>query len=209
MRIGGALGNVGDVIGKITKLVDQLKDVVGGADKGGGRPPAAASAPTGAPGWDGKSSFDAAGGAKGKDGMPALDGGPQRAPGAQGAQAPGDSGKALDVARSLIGRGYGDINSGTPVGRDSPNMNCAQFVNAVYPDLPSGAPRLHAMATPGDASSAKPGDVLTSTQPGPYGHVGIMTERNTVIHSIPGRGVHESSLAAFQASSPVEGVIHR
>jgi cell wall-associated NlpC family hydrolase len=65
------------------------------------------------------------------------------------------------------------------------------------------------MATPGDASSAKPGDVLTSTQPGPYGHVGIMTERNTVIHSIPGRGVHESSLAAFQASSPVEGVIHR
>ncbi|HVE86281.1 MAG TPA: LysM peptidoglycan-binding domain-containing protein, partial [Myxococcales bacterium] len=33
------------------------------------------------------------------------------------------NGASLDTARSLIGRGYGDINSATPVGRHSPEMN--------------------------------------------------------------------------------------
>lgn len=192
MRIGG---NVNEAMG--CGCQPAAAGVGEARTPGSARPPAAAQAPTSPAGWNGKSSFEAPHGAA-KGGMPALDGraAPQGAPG-------------VDVARSLIGRGYGDINSGTPVGRDSPNMNCAQFVNAVYPDLPSGAPALHGMAKPGDASSARPGDVLTSTQPGPYGHVGILTESGSVIHSIPGRGVHESSLAEFQASSPVEGVIHR
>jgi cell wall-associated NlpC family hydrolase len=86
-------------------------------------------------------------------------------------------------------------------------MHCAQFVNAVYPDLPPRAPELASMAQPG--LEPKPGDVLTSSQPAPWGHVGIMTEQGTVIHSIPGRGVHESSMAAFEASSPITGVIPR
>jgi cell wall-associated NlpC family hydrolase len=117
--------------------------------------------------------------------------------------------EALDLARSLIGRAYGDPAgaSGAAVGPDSPFMHCAQFVNAVYPDLPPRAPELASMAQPG--LEPKPGDVLTSTQPAPWGHVGIMTEKGTVIHSIPGRGVHESTLAEFEASSPVTGVIPR
>jgi len=116
---------------------------------------------------------------------------------------------ALDQARSLIGRGYGDPAgaSGEAVGPNSPTMHCAQFVNAVYSDLPPRAPELAQMATPG--LEPKAGDVLTSTQPAPWGHVGIMTDQGTVIHSIPGVGVHESSLAQFEASSPVTGVIPR
>ena len=115
----------------------------------------------------------------------------------------------LDLARSLIGREYGDPAgaSGAAVGPDSPFMHCAQFVNAVYPDLPPRAPELAQMAQPG--LEPKAGDVLTSTQPAPWGHVGIMTEKGTVIHSIPGVGVHESTLAEFEASSPVTGVIPR
>jgi LysM repeat protein len=121
----------------------------------------------------------------------------------------GDSAAALDTARSLIGREYGDPAgaSGEAVGPDSPFMHCAQFVNAVYPDLPPRAPELQGMATPGLEPNA--GDVLTSNSPAPWGHVGIMTEKGTVIHSIPGVGVHESSLAEFEASSPVTGVIPR
>jgi LysM repeat protein len=116
---------------------------------------------------------------------------------------------ALDRARGLIGREYGDPAgaSGEAVGPNSPYMHCAQFVNAVYPDLPPRAPELTDMATPG--AEPKAGDVLTSNQPAPWGHVGIMTEKGTVIHSIPGVGVHESSLAEFEASSPVTGVIPR
>jgi len=115
----------------------------------------------------------------------------------------------LDLARSLIGRAYGDPAgaSAAAVGPDSPFMHCAQFVNAVYPDLPASAPQLASMAQQG--VEPKPGDVLTSTQPAPWGHVGIMTEQGTVIHSIPGRGVHESSMAEFEASSPVTGVVPR
>jgi cell wall-associated NlpC family hydrolase len=116
---------------------------------------------------------------------------------------------ALERARGLIGRAYGDpaAASAEPVGPNSPFMHCAQFVNAVYPDLPASAPQMASMATPG--LEPKAGDVLTSTSPAPWGHVGIMTEKGTVIHSIPGRGVHESSLAEFEASSPVTGVIPR
>jgi cell wall-associated NlpC family hydrolase len=119
------------------------------------------------------------------------------------------SAEALERARGLIGRAYGDPAgaSGEAVGPDSPFMHCAQFVNAVYSDLPPRAPELASMATPG--LEPKPGDVLTSNQPAPWGHVGIMTDKGTVIHSIPGRGVHESSLAEFEASSPVTGVIPR
>jgi murein DD-endopeptidase MepM/ murein hydrolase activator NlpD len=115
---------------------------------------------------------------------------------------------ALDKARGLIGRAYGDPSgaSGEAVGPNSPFMHCAQFVNAVYPDLPPSAPQLTDMATPG--AEPKAGDVLCSDQPAPWGHVGIMTEKGTVIHSIPGTGVHES-LAEFEASSPVTGVIPR
>ena len=121
----------------------------------------------------------------------------------------GSSSDALDRARSLIGRAYGDPAgaSGAAVGPDSPFMHCAQFVNAVYPDLPPSAPQLTQMATPG--LEPKAGDVLTSNAPPPWGHVGIMTEKGTVIHSIPGTGVHESSLAEFEASSPITGVIPR
>jgi cell wall-associated NlpC family hydrolase len=86
-------------------------------------------------------------------------------------------------------------------------MHCAQFVNAVYPDLPPRAPELAGMAKAG--VQPKAGDVLCSTQPAPWGHVGIMTDKGTVIHSIPGAGVHESSLAQFEASSPITGVIPR
>jgi murein DD-endopeptidase MepM/ murein hydrolase activator NlpD len=120
-----------------------------------------------------------------------------------------DTAQALDTARSLIGREYGDPAgaSGEAVGPDSPFMHCAQFVNAVYPDLPPRAPELEAMSTPG--LEPKAGDVLASTSPAPWGHVGIMTEKGTVVHSIPGVGVHESSLAEFEASSPVTGVIPR
>jgi len=107
----------------------------------------------------------------------------------------------------LIGRGYGDIDSGTPVGRDSPVMNCAQFVNAVYPDLRSGAPALTAMSAKG--AQPGPGDVICSGSPPPYGHVGIMTDQGTVIHSTPGQGVHESALGEFTAYSPIDGVIPR
>jgi LysM repeat protein len=116
---------------------------------------------------------------------------------------------ALDRARSLIGRAYGDPAgaSGEAVGPNSPYMHCAQFVNAVYPDLPPRAPELTSMATPG--IEPKAGDVICSNQPAPWGHVGIMTEKGTVIHSIPGVGVHESSLAEFEASSPITGVIPR
>jgi cell wall-associated NlpC family hydrolase len=117
------------------------------------------------------------------------------------------NGAALDTARSLIGRGYGDINSATPVGRDSPVMNCAQFVNAVYPDLPSGAPALTAMSTPG--AQPRAGDVICSHSPPPYGHVGIVTGQGSVIHSTPGQGVHESPLSEFTASSPIDGIIPR
>lgn len=138
------------------------------------------------------------------EGMPVLDGGQTG-----GVTSPGgaSAGGALEVARSLIGRAYGDPSgaSGAAVGRDSPFMHCAQFVNAVYPNLPPGAPRLAAMATPGN--DPKPGDVVTSTQPAPWGHVGIYTERGTIIHSIPGRGVHESSRAEFEAYSPISGTI--
>jgi murein DD-endopeptidase MepM/ murein hydrolase activator NlpD len=129
------------------------------------------------------------------------------------AQAPGGTSSSttadLEQARSLIGRAYGDPAgaSGEAVGPDSPYMHCAQFVNAVYPDLPPRAPELASMATPG--LEPKAGDVLASNQPAPWGHVGIMTEKGTVIHSIPGVGVHESSLAQFEASSPVTGVIPR
>jgi murein DD-endopeptidase MepM/ murein hydrolase activator NlpD len=128
-----------------------------------------------------------------------------------GAQPAGgtDTTQALDTARGLIGREYGDPAgaSGEAVGPDSPFMHCAQFVNAVYSDLPPRAPELEAMSTPG--LEPKAGDVLASTSPAPWGHVGIMTEKGTVIHSIPGVGVHESSLAEFEASSPVTGVIPR
>jgi len=117
------------------------------------------------------------------------------------------NGASLDTARSLIGRGYGDIDSGTPVGRDSPVMNCAQFVNAVYPDLPSGAPALTSMSTPG--AQPKAGDVICSHSPPPYGHVGIATGEGTVIHSTPGVGVHESPMSEFTAYSPIDGVIPR
>jgi hypothetical protein len=117
------------------------------------------------------------------------------------------NGASLDTARSLIGRGYGDINSGTPVGRDSPVMNGAQFVNAVYPDLPSGAPALTDMATPG--AQPKAGDVICSNSPPPYGHVGIATGQGTVVHSTPGVGVHESPMSEFTAYSPIDGVIPR
>jgi LysM repeat protein len=119
------------------------------------------------------------------------------------------SSAALDRAKSLIGRAYGDPAgaSGEAVGPNSPFMHCAQFVNAVYPDLPPRAPELTDMAQPG--VEPKPGDVLCSDQPAPWGHVGIMGENGTVIHSIPGAGVHESSLAQFEASSPVTGVIPR
>jgi len=119
------------------------------------------------------------------------------------------SSAALDRAKGLIGRAYGDPAgaSGEAVGPNSPFMHCAQFVNAVYPDLPPRAPELTDMAQPG--VEPKPGDVLCSDQPAPWGHVGIMGENGTVIHSIPGVGVHESSLAQFEASSPVTGVIPR
>lgn len=119
------------------------------------------------------------------------------------------SADALGRARSLVGRAYGDPAgaSGEAVGPDSPFMHCAQFVNAVYPDLPPRAPELAQMAERGRVPKA--GDVLSSNQPAPWGHVGIMTEKGTVLHSVPGQGVHESSLAAFEASSPVVGVIPR
>ncbi|HEX8704015.1 MAG TPA: LysM domain-containing protein [Myxococcaceae bacterium] len=145
---------------------------------------------------------------------PSLTGEPQgvgAAAPAGAAQPVGSAGSSdkLDLARSLIGRAYGDPAgaSGEAVGPDSPFMHCAQFVNAVYPDLPPRAPELASMAQPG--LEPKAGDVLTSTQPAPWGHVGIMTDKGTVIHSIPGRGVHESTLAEFEASSPVTGVIPR
>lgn len=140
-------------------------------------------------------------------------GGPQGVSGTApaGAAQPVDSAATsdkLDLARSLIGRAYGDPSgaSGAAVGPDSPFMHCAQFVNAVYPYLPPSAPQLASMA---QDVEPKPGDVLTSTQPAPWGHVGIMTEQGTVIHSIPGRGVHESSMAEFEASSPITGVVPR
>ncbi|HLK99045.1 MAG TPA: LysM peptidoglycan-binding domain-containing protein [Myxococcaceae bacterium] len=144
---------------------------------------------------------------------PSLTGGPQAvAPTGEADQVGGTSSStqaALEQARGLIGRAYGDPAgaSGEAVGPDSPFMHCAQFVNAVYPDLPPRAPELASMAQPG--VDPKPGDVVTSAQPAPWGHVGIMTEQGTVIHSIPGRGVHESSMAAFEASSPITGVIPR
>ncbi len=120
-----------------------------------------------------------------------------------------DSADALERARGLIGREYGDPAgaSGEAVGPDSPFMHCAQFVNAVYPDLPPRAPELEQMATPG--LEPKAGDVIASNQPAPWGHVGIMTEKGTVIHSIPGAGVHESSREEFEAYSPITGVIPR
>ena len=120
-----------------------------------------------------------------------------------------DTAQALDTARSLIGREYGDPAgaSGEAVGPDSPFMHCAQFVNAVYPDLPPRAPELAGMATPG--LEPKAGDVIASNQPPPWGHVGIMTEKGTVIHSIPGQGVHESSREEFEMYSPITGVIPR
>lgn len=119
------------------------------------------------------------------------------------------SSESLAVARSLIGRAYGDPAgaSAAPVGRDSPFMHCAQFVNAVYPDLPASAPQLTASATPG--VEPKPGDVVTSNQPAPWGHVGIYTEKGTILHSIPGGGVHESSRAEFEQYSPITGVVQR
>lgn len=144
---------------------------------------------------------------------PSLTGGPQPvAPTGEADPVGGTSSSttaALEQARGLIGRAYGDPAgaSGEAVGPDSPFMHCAQFVNAVYPDLPPRAPELASMAQPG--VDPKPGDVVTSSQPAPWGHVGIMTEQGTVIHSIPGRGVHESSMAAFEASSPITGVIPR
>ena len=144
---------------------------------------------------------------------PSLTGGPQPvAPTGEADPVGGTSSStqaALEQARGLIGRAYGDPAgaSGEAVGPDSPFMHCAQFVNAVYPDLPPRAPELASMAQPG--VDPKPGDVVTSAQPAPWGHVGIMTDQGTVIHSIPGRGVHESSMAAFEASSPITGVIPR
>jgi hypothetical protein len=86
-------------------------------------------------------------------------------------------------------------------------MHCAQFVNAVYSDLPPRAPELQGMATPG--LEPKAGDVIASQEPAPWGHVGIMTEKGTVIHSIPGTGVHESSREEFEQYSPISGVIPR
>jgi LysM repeat protein len=120
-----------------------------------------------------------------------------------------DSADALERARGLIGREYGDPAgaSGEAVGPDSPFMHCAQFVNAVYSDLPPRAPELEQMATPG--LEPKAGDVIASKEPAPWGHVGIMTEKGTVIHSIPGAGVHESSREEFEAYSPISGVIPR
>jgi LysM repeat protein len=121
-------------------------------------------------------------------------------------QAPAEA-ESIALGRSLIGRAYGDPAgaSAEPVGPDSPYMHCAQFVNAVYPDLPASAPQLAGMATPG--MEPGPGDVIASDQPAPWGHVGIMTESGTVLHSIPGVGVHESSLAEFEKYSPISGVI--
>jgi LysM repeat protein len=134
-------------------------------------------------------------------GMPQLN--PPPSGTTQGAQ------QAIDVGRSLIGRAYGDPAgaSAQPVGRNSSYMHCAQFVNAVYPDLPASAPQLHQMSTKG--AEPRPGDVVTSSQPAPWGHVGIMTERGTILHSIPGRGVHESSRAEFEQYSPITGVVQR
>lgn len=128
------------------------------------------------------------------------------------AAAPGSSAKtsdALSRARGLVGRAYGDPAgaSGEAVGPDSPFMHCAQFVNAVYPDLPPRAPELTQMAQRGRAPKA--GDVVASREPAPWGHVGIMTEKGTILHSIPGRGVHESSMADFETYSPIVGVIPR
>jgi len=54
-----------------------------------------------------------------------------------------------------------------------------------------------------------PGDVICSGSPPPYGHVGIMTDQGTVIHSTPGQGVHESALGELTAYSPIDGVIPR
>lgn len=127
---------------------------------------------------------------------------------AAGPSTPGST-ESLEIARSLIGRAYGDPAgaSAQPVGRDSPFMHCAQFVNAVYPDLPASAPQLTASATPG--VEPKPGDVVCSNQPAPWGHVGIYTEKGTILHSIPGVGVHESSRAEFEQYSPISGVVQR
>jgi cell wall-associated NlpC family hydrolase len=131
---------------------------------------------------------------------------PQGVRGPQGSTSPGVQ-ESLGVARSLIGRAYGDPGgaSGQPVGRNSPFMHCAQFVNAVYPKLPPRAPELLSMSKTG--VEPKPGDVVCSGSPAPWGHVGIMTEKGTIIHSIPGRGVHESSRAEFERYSPIQGVI--
>src|SRR3954462_7001895 len=169
---------------------------------GGGAPPAGGSAPAGQLG--GKAP---AGGAApaGGDGFTASPASSSKPPVDLSGQR--SNGAALDTARGLIGRGYGDINSGTPVGRDSPVMNCAQFVNAVYPDLPSGAPALTAMSSQG--AQPKAGDVICSNSPPPYGHVGIVSGQGTVIHSTPGVGVHESPLSEFTAYSPIDGVIPR
>jgi LysM repeat protein len=128
----------------------------------------------------------------------------------RGLSTPGNmAGDALQRARSLIGRAYGDPGgaSAQPVGPNSPFMHCAQFVNAVFPDLPASAPQMLGMSARG--ATPKPGDVVCSGSPAPWGHVGIMTERGTIIHSVPGRGVHESSRAEFEQDSPIHGVISR
>lgn len=132
---------------------------------------------------------------------------PQRAPAPQGTSQSAQ--RSIAIGRSLIGRAYGDLAaaSAQPVGRNSWYMHCAQFVNAVYPDLPASAPQLHARSIRG--AQPRPGDVVTSGLPAPWGHVGIMTERGTILHSIPGPGVHESSRAAFEQYSPITGVVRR
>jgi cell wall-associated NlpC family hydrolase len=135
------------------------------------------------------------------------------APGVQGTgtggpetPASGNAQDALSRARGLIGTQYDNgWKTGAP---NNPNqLHCAEFVNAVYKDLPPDAPSLTRMGTPG--AEPKPGDVVCSSQPAPAGHVGIMTEKGTIIHSIPGKGVHESSRAEFESYSPIQSVISR
>ncbi|MFC9033678.1 C40 family peptidase [Streptomyces arboris] len=129
----------------------------------------------------------------------------QAGPGsAGGAPASGVAGDVINVARAQLGLPYvwggGDISGPTGGGFDCSGLLVHAFHKAAGITLPRTSQTMRGSGTRINRADVQPGDIIVINNDGNWGHVGLATGNNTMIHAPrPGKTVETTSLAGYWA----------
>ncbi|MFD5342215.1 NlpC/P60 family protein [Streptomyces anulatus] len=123
---------------------------------------------------------------------------------AAGTPARGVAGDVINVARAQLGLPYvwggGNISGPTGGGFDCSGLLVHAFHKAAGITLPRTSQTMRSSGTRINRADVQPGDIIVINNDGNWGHVGLATGNNTMIHAPrPGKTVETTSLAGYWA----------